>query len=77
MWISRKRLKMLEKKIADLEVQVQDQQKSIILLDSCKARPLSDVIQDVLGEEKDFQPLIFRANLNRRILFEQSVEPKD
>lgn len=76
MWISGRKLKMLEKRIADLESNVQSQQEVVNLLHCQKGRPLStldSVVQNVL---KDSSDLTFRANLNGRKLFEVKAEQK-
>lgn len=52
MWISRKRFKALEKKIADLEVQVQGQQSLTINLEVDKtAEEISHLVAKRLTEQ--------------------------
>lgn len=77
MWISKKKWSQLDKKIADLEVQVQSQQKEIKALKyRCEAHlvlPLSQADQNVL---KGSDSVTFRVNLGNRRLFERSSELK-
>ena len=61
MWISRKRFRNLEKRIADLETVVRSQRKEITSYR--KGRPKSDVIRDVIQEANTFPEKPLRVNI--------------
>ena len=74
MWISRKRFRNLEKRIADLETVVRSQRKEITSYR--KGRPKSDLIRDVIQEENTFPEKQLRVNIARPTILEQMFEQK-
>ena len=77
MWISKRRFRELEKRIADLENAVQGQQRQMATY-PCRQllSPESLLKQDAQSAQKDFGSLVFQANLGNRRLFERTIEPK-
>lgn len=75
MWISRKRFRNLEKRIADLETVVRSQRKEITSYR--KGRPKSDVIRDVIQEANTFPEKPLRVNIAHPTILEQMFEQKD
>lgn len=74
MWISRKKFRSLEKRIADLEMVVRSQQKEITSYR--KGRPKSDVIRGVIQEANTFPEKPLRVNIAHPTILEQMFEQK-
>ena len=70
---TKKRILLLEKKIADLEGRVQSQQEKINLLIH-QGRPLGQLDEVVQSVLQDSGTLTFQVNLGNRVLFEQKPD---
>lgn len=76
MWISRKRFRKLEKRIADLEKRVRDQQEKAIPCSCQKDRPVSDVIRDVLQKENKLPAKPLQVNIKHPTILERMFEQR-
>lgn len=79
MWVSKKKWEELEKKVADLEKIVRSQQEKDFRGINHQGLSRLESPEKLFSQcvPSDSDSLAFRANLNSRKLFEQSVEPKD